>query len=703
MSLNRFRALTYKNIIDSGWVDLDRPVTCFIGQNQSGKTNTLKCLHSVNPFSSMDDYNYRHHWPKNIPSSCDESYFACALEVELLTECPISEDDQHEYNEDRNGSDDDDAHIKINTEISKHFVIKDYGNNYYLIPTRDSVFNFETLPDNYFDFVPEFIDAESATRARVAHLHESIGRAFGEGRVVDVYVLFIQLRSVIVRYFRSDRVRQESRQANEYVLEMGQSFFQYVEKYSKDIDEIKKIVPMFIYMDQYKEFSGEIYYSVMSSKKPIEEYRTNEMMLALGGIETTKYLRLAEEYSNSDDKDRRWVDEEIADSLRRASDIFSGKLMERWTKDNIAVEIVNDQMNIRFNIIDNKEKQSVVALSEQSSGFRWFFSFVMRFLYESENSFANCVVLLDEPGLHLHPSGQRSLLKEIFEYADSNKIIYTTHLPFMVDMSDPLSVKSVVSPEKNEVDHVVTGSVVKKELWDTSKEAKSVIEASLGIQVAQFLSIRESNLVVEGVSDFILINELSRLANRLGRPALSEEVAIVPAGSADKIPTMATYMLSQKLKVVCLFDDDNQGRQASKKQKASMENFGDDAFKNNIRIMHLSIAAKSKLNHMEAEDVFVRSYYLNKVASLYTEKSVQQIDASILNDSASNVQAAVKLVGSEYSKKDIIIEIARDIRGLRDEKEYLDFEPNFVIDPFVLVAKIDEAFKSIDETYTWSE
>ena len=49
MQLTAFRVFKYRNIGDSGLVNLSDRLTCIVGKNQSGKTNLLKALQKLNP------------------------------------------------------------------------------------------------------------------------------------------------------------------------------------------------------------------------------------------------------------------------------------------------------------------------------------------------------------------------------------------------------------------------------------------------------------------------------------------------------------------------------------------------------------------------------------------------------------------------------------------------------------------------------
>ena len=62
MKALRFRVHNFRNIDDSGWIDLEQ-VTAFVGRNESGKTALLKALHKFNP-ASKEPYNPQKEFPR---------------------------------------------------------------------------------------------------------------------------------------------------------------------------------------------------------------------------------------------------------------------------------------------------------------------------------------------------------------------------------------------------------------------------------------------------------------------------------------------------------------------------------------------------------------------------------------------------------------------------------------------------------------
>ena len=210
-----------------------------------------------------------------------------------------------------------------------------------------------------------------------------------------------------------------------------------------------------------------------------------------------------------------------------------------------------------FTFVKDDLDLALIRLEERSKGFQWFFSFDLMFMHESEGTFEGCVVLLDEPGLHLHPDAQKDLLRRLEHYAKGNTLLYTTHLPFMIDLNHPDRIRVL-----KETDN---GIVVTTNFTESPPEAKLVLQAALGMDASQSFLVAERNLVVEGVDDYWILTELSNLLRRDGEEGLPEDVLITPGGGASPAVHIATFMIGQNLGVVALFDSDDAGRSAKDK------------------------------------------------------------------------------------------------------------------------------------------
>ena len=63
MKLKRFRVQNFRNVTDSGWVEMDDILT-LVGKNESGKTSILKALWKFNPFEEQP-YSLDREWPRH--------------------------------------------------------------------------------------------------------------------------------------------------------------------------------------------------------------------------------------------------------------------------------------------------------------------------------------------------------------------------------------------------------------------------------------------------------------------------------------------------------------------------------------------------------------------------------------------------------------------------------------------------------------
>jgi len=246
------------------------------------------------------------------------------------------------------------------------------------------------------------------------------------------------------------------------------------------------------------------------------------------------------------------------------------------------------------------------------------------FMYESKGTFKGCVILLDEPGLHLHPDAQKDLLVRMEEYARDNTLIYTTHLPFMIDVRQPERIRILSETNK--------GIVVTEDLTESQPEARFVLQAALGMSGSSSYLVAQRNLVVEGVDDFWILTEMSSLMRRAGKTYLPEDVLITPAGGAPEAGYIATFMIGQKLDVVVLLDSDKAGGEARDKLvKKWLTRY--QSSKSNI--LSLGDCVGQSNREFSIEDIFPDDFYIQRVKEVY-EKELRLAGAT-----------DIKLVGND--------------------------------------------------------
>ena len=63
MKLLKVSVHHFRNILDSGEVDIQEDVTCLVGKNESGKTAFLEALRRLNPAQAEVPFNITRHYP----------------------------------------------------------------------------------------------------------------------------------------------------------------------------------------------------------------------------------------------------------------------------------------------------------------------------------------------------------------------------------------------------------------------------------------------------------------------------------------------------------------------------------------------------------------------------------------------------------------------------------------------------------------
>jgi len=294
---------------------------------------------------------------------------------------------------------------------------------------------------------------------------------------------------------------------------------------------------------------------------------------------------------------------------RGASKYLSDQFSKLWRQKKVKFEIEIDGPT--FNIMVTDEGMEMpVRLHRRSTGFRWHVSFAWKFTHASQGDYEGCILLLEEPGVHLHPEGQRDLLAVFERLSESNTILYTTHLASLLDPAYPERVR-ICEVEKHHA-HVIEGVV------SGQRAPMAVIEARLGLSGDQsgFLGNRQT-LIVEGGDDLLVLSKLNGLMMASGKEHLSNRIHMWPAEGASKTPMFAGFLIGQGWDGGVLLDSDPAGAAAEKKIKDLY--LGDIAKDQGVAFRALSIgkAAGLKGNEAAIEDLFPEQFYLDCVNSAF--------------------------------------------------------------------------------------
>ncbi len=649
VELKRFKIKKFRNIQNSKWVDVER-LTVVVGKNESGKTALLKALHKFNPFSP-EPYNMDREWPKGQRRERDEQQVVCKAKFQL------------------DGSERDKLAELTDQKVKTEFVTvtKNYAGEFEVELPKDE-FPDKLHPtdiDEICDDLPEVPAEASEEFLPVAtECRQEALRLAAEGRFSDLAELHTnhdeRLREVhSVQQPQHDTEDQFIDAHIEQLTEVATTLEQADSIHQKAHDYIVSSLPVFIYMDDYRTFTGTALLDQVLARRPnqlTEADKTLLMIMTLSGLDLEDEVNKG----NSTDREQRQYD------LDDASQDLTSQIKDRWRQKRYEVQFRGDGQHFYTMVKDAKPGSSMIPLEDRSRGFQWFFSFDLMFMHESQGTFKGCVILMDEPGMHLHPEAQADLLRRLEAYQKGNTLIYSTHLPFMINLREPSRIRIISAREDGSA--FVTPSISL-----SGADDKLTLQAALGMGGSQSYLVAQENLVVEGVDDFMIISELCSLFIRSGLKALSDDVFITAAGGASEAVYISTFMIGQELQVCTLLDSDNAGRIAYDKLTKKWITKYKDA--NASAVMLGTAVGTDKDDDFAIEDIFPEGYYVEKVLEVY-EKQLHGVEKLELKGDdllVNRVERALEeLEVDNFNKGSVAKLIRADIRQMKSANELPD-------------------------------
>jgi hypothetical protein len=279
--------------------------------------------------------------------------------------------------------------------------------------------------------------------------------------------------------------------------------------------------------------------------------------------------------------------------------------------------------------VENNLHRVTVPFSERSAGFIWFFSFLVKFA-QIKKTQGNVIILLDEPGLTLHGTAQKDLLRYFSEQlAPNHQLIYTTHSPLMVPANNLDSVRTVedvvVTDQRGrKVSH---GTKIRGDILTTDPQTNFPVFAAMGFEVTQGLIIAPDTLLVEGPSDILYLQVASSVLTKRKRTGLHPKWAICPAGGIDKVLPLVRLFYGNKLNVAVLTDFERGQRKKL-----------DDLYRSELlEEERITLATEvAEKDEADIEDFFEPALFVELVNRTYnlsgknvlTERKLEQADPS---------------------------------------------------------------------------
>ena len=516
MELIRARVTNYRSIDDSGWVGIDN-VTCLVGKNESGKTAFLQALRRLNPVDSASGKFSLRDYPR-------KGYVRYRR--------------RH----------DQDPDVVVRAE-------------------------FKLNDDEIEELESKFGQGVMRSRRVMASKNYKNQRAWqfdmDEAVAIQHFVESASLPEEMRQYMSSVRTWKELRERLQSIETKREAVDALLDKLPERdlrqqvvLDHLERYLPVLVYFDDYSTMRGRI--SIEDIKKrratPGELDDSDRTFMAL----------ISMVGSSLDDLEHEVNFEYLKAELESASIGISDEIFEFWKQ--------NQQLRVQFDLfranpndppplntgtilhvrVWNNRHRVSVPFDERSKGFVWFFSFLVYFsMIEKiqEEQDRDMIFLLDEPGLNLHALAQYDFQRFINErLAPKHQVVFTTHSPFMIDLNNLASVRTVEDMDNQ-------GTTIREDVLENSHDTAFPLQMALGYQLVQTLFLAPHCLLVNSPSDMVHLQALGEICAAEGAQKLDPRWVIIPVGNAENLPTFISLLGDNYTSLAVLMDvtDDNRG------------------------------------------------------------------------------------------------------------------------------------------------
>ncbi len=211
---------------------------------------------------------------------------------------------------------------------------------------------------------------------------------------------------------------------------------------------------------------------------------------------------------------------------------------------NIYVRIEND-LTCKVSVEDKSNTKAKYLMNQRSDGFQQFISILLNLSIENEtNKLENTLILLDEPEIHLHPSGAKYLRNELLKIGENNTLLIATHSIYLVD--------------KNTINRHYS---VKKEIAETeisqiekNPYTEEVLYEALGTSILEH--INKNVILFEGTTDKDIFDSFNK---RFKKELSPKNITSISSDGVGNIRKYAKFFNNNIIKGYILVDSDNDG------------------------------------------------------------------------------------------------------------------------------------------------
>lgn len=512
MKLIKFRVKNYKSIIDSGDCYPANGVTILAGKNEAGKSSLLEALEDFNNGTQIRS--------SAIPIETPD------LKPKIEVEFQVGKDEATQIIEKS------DLNIEIKNsllEVLKTenilYLEKNYP-DYYTASFSPLLENTLDEPNNWQKLLTDVISAitilhmnEPTTKAKLPQIIIRPLDGMKAKSAIEDYLKSIE--SKLIPLTESERTEIEKK-------------FHELSASIDDNEKLKKItlsqvigqclsaIPNFVLFSSFDD--------VFPSQIPFTELSTNKWINDLTRMSNLSIETIIGNNSNAKKRHKHQLNVQINNDFRQF-----------WTQDLSELSVDWDNEHLEFWI---EEKGNFYPPEIRSQGRKWHLAFYVRVSARAREDVQN-IILIDEPGLYLHATAQRDILKHLEDASHKSQIFISTHSPYLIE---PEKLDRLRLVQK----HETRGTYVENKIHAVAdKETLTPILTAIGLELNQGIvgGDKVDNVVVEGPSDYFYLTAFSEFFNEFNGKFVS-------GGSSGNMPKIGTILQGWGCRVIFLYDND---------------------------------------------------------------------------------------------------------------------------------------------------
>ncbi len=586
MKLVKFKVTNFRSVDDSGWIEVDA-VTALIGVNESGKTNLLLPLWKLKPARDGEIQP-----TSDFPKTMFGDIRAKPGNYPFIT-AEFTTDDEAERKRIAQAAGITPEAVRI-VEVARFF------DGQYQI--RFPEHKRETTVATRWVKEQLSVAAKTVEGGSALRQEENLQKDLVDGmsRVADTLpeAETMALEQLTVIRDQVEELLPEKPAKTSVIVPMVQQLLAALteqicrlsapdpEKMDEVFDAVISAMPTFVYYSNYGNLDSEIYLPHVVENlerddlgaKEAAKARTLRVLFSFVQLQAKEILELGRDFQDPNDPKREPTEEELEEIneakrtrsilLQSAGAKLTQSFREWWHQGDYRFRFEADGNHFRIWVADD-HRPTEVELESRSTGLQWFLSFYLVFLVESSSEHEKAVLLLDEPGLSLHPLAQRDLSAFFQSLSESNSIIYTAHSPFLVDPDWLERARKVY----------VTDDGTTKATPDLrySNDSEAQVGAAyaaysgVGLNVAESLLLGCQPVIVEGPSDQFYLTAIKTLLLSGGKITPKRDLVFPPSGGTKTARIVASILTGRDESLpAVLLDGDAQGRRMAEELKATL-------------------------------------------------------------------------------------------------------------------------------------